>query len=383
MSLALRQPLPTDRAAEPLDRLRALLPAIAARAASLDEDGAFPDADVAALAREGLLRAPLPRDEDGAGWGTAPEGAAPLAAALRLVGRASLPLGRLYEGHVNAVRLVLRRGDPAQARRLARDLRAGHLFGVWNTDPPGGEAPLLLDGAVLRGRKVLCSGAGRVTRALVTARDTVAPAGAPTRMVLVPLGRGERADLSGWTARGMRASATGAVDFTGLRVAPEDLIGGPGDYALEPDFSAGAWRFAAVHCGGIEAVLGALRDHLGRTGRGADPHQAARLGQAAIAAETARLWVQAAAGRAEASDAGPGAVAHAGLARLAVERAALEALELAERSVGLTAFLRPNALERVARDLATYLRQPAPDRVLTNAAAYILAAPDAPGDLWG
>lgn len=173
------------------------------------------------------------------------------------------------------------------------------------------------------------------------------------------------------------------MDFTGLRVGPPDLIGEPGDYLREPDFSAGAWRFAAVHCGGAEAVLGALRDHLARTGRGADPHQSARLGRAATAAETARLWVEAAAGRAEAPDAGADAVAHVGLARLAVERAALDLLELAQRSVGLQAFMRPNPLERVARDLATYLRQPAPDRVLANAAAFVLAAPGDPGDLWG
>ena len=382
MSLALRHPSPPERSAAPLGRLRALLPAISARAAALDADGAFPDEDVAALDAEGLLRAPL-SGGDGAGWGTTPEGAAPLSAALRLVGRASLPLGRIFEGHVNAVRLVLRRGNAAQAQRAARDLRAGgHLFGVWNTDPPGGEPPLTLHDGVLKGRKVLCSGAGRVARALVTARGAAAP-DAPPRMVLVRLRPDERADLSGWTAQGMRASATGAVDFTGLRVEPADLIGEPGDYALEPDFSGGAWRFAAVHCGGIEAVLGALRDHLRRTGRGADPHQAARLGQAAIAAETARLWVEAAAARAEAPGAGAEAVAHVGLARLAVERAALDVLELAQRSVGLQALMRPNPLERMARDLATYLRQPAPDRVLAGAAACVLGAPAEPGDLWG
>lgn len=291
-----------------------------------------------------------------------PDGAAPLSVPLRLVGRASLPLGRLYEGHVNAVRLVLRRGDAAQAQQAAHDLRSGHLFGVWNTDPPPGEAHLTLDNGVLNGRKVLCSGAGRVSRALVTARDAGASAGAPTQMVLVPLARDERADLSGWTAQGMRASATGAVDFTGLRVEPSDLIGQPGDYLLQPDFSARAWRFAAVHCGGAGAVLGALREHLRRTGRGAHPNQAARLGQAAIAAETARLWVEAAAARAEAPGAGADAVAHAGLARLAVERAALDVLELAQRYIGLQAFMRPNPIERITRDLATYLRQPAPDR---------------------
>jgi hypothetical protein len=39
--------------------------------------------------------------------------------------------------------------------------------------------------------------------------------------------------------------------------------------------------------------------------------------------------------------------------------------------------MRPAPLERIARDLATYLRQPAPDRALTEAAAWVLAAEDA------
>lgn len=361
--------------------MRAVLPAIARAAEEEDRDGAFPAVGVAALHRAGALATPLPARFGGFGWGTEPGGAMPLSVALRLVGRASLPLGRLWEGHVNALRLLQRYGAPDQVRAAARDAGTGMLFAVWNTEAPG-EAPLAIgpDGRLL-GRKVLCSGASHVPRALVTARDAARPE-APPRMLLVPLAPGERADLASWTATGMRASATGAVDFTGIRVTPEMVVGAPGDYARQPDFSAGAWRFAAVHCGGIEAVLGALRDHHRRTGRGADPHQAARLGQAAIAAATARLWVEAAAARAEAAHADEHAVAFVNLARLAVERAGLEAVELAQRSVGLQAFLRPHPLERLCRDLGTYLRQPAPDRALAEAAGHVLAAAAEPGDLW-
>ncbi|TDH62807.1 acyl-CoA dehydrogenase [Dankookia rubra] len=364
-----------------LAALRLRLPGIAEAAATEDVDGAFPAGSVAALDAAGLLRAPLARALGGAGWGIEAEGAAPLAQALRLVGRASLPLGRLYEGHVNALRLVQRHGSAAQVAAAARDAAAGLLFGVWNTDAPG-EPPLAIrpDGR-LAGRKVLCSGAGFAARALVTARPEATPE-APPQMLLVPLVPGERADISGWTAQGMRASATGAVDFTGLALQDGMAIGSPGDYLRQPDFSAGAWRFAAVQCGGLEAVLGALREHLRRTNRGGDPHQAARLGQAALAAETARLWVHSAALRAEAEPAAAEAATYANLARTAVERAALDVLELAQRSVGLTAFLRPNPLERLCRDLATYLRQPAPDRALGVAAADILAAVPAVGDLW-
>ncbi|MBU8537831.1 acyl-CoA dehydrogenase family protein [Falsiroseomonas tokyonensis] len=364
-----------DPAAAMLDALRDAAPVIRAEAAGLDEDGSFPQGGLAALRQAGLLAAPLPVGMGGAGLGTSPDGALPLTNALRLIGRASLPLGRVFEGHVNALRLVLRHGSPAQAEAAARDARQGRLFGVWNTDGFG-EAPLALADGVLRGRKILCSGAGWVERALVTAREA---AEAPPQMLLVALAPGERADLAPWTAQGMRASATGAVDFTGL---PASAIGVPGDYLRQPDFSGGAWRFAAVQCGGLEAVLGLLRAHLRRTGRGGDPHQAARLGQAAIAAETARLWVVAAAERAEAAEPASDVVAQVNLARLAVERAALDVLELAQRSIGLQAFMRPNPIERVARDLATYLRQPAPDRALVEAAAHVLAAEAEPGDLW-
>ncbi len=375
---ASRRPRPADTVADPLVLLRDRLPVIVAAAAEEDHDGAFPAASIRVLEEIGLLAAPLGTSMGGLGWGTEPTGAGPLGQALRLIGRGSLPLGRLYEGHVNALRLVQRLGTPAQAAAAARDAGAGHLFAVWNTEAPG-ELPLSITSeGRLAGRKVLCSGAGYVTRALVTARAGEAP----PQLLLISLEPGERADNSVWTAQGMRASATGAVDFTGIAAEPSLHIGAPGDYTRQPDFSAGAWRFAAVHCGGAEAVLEALRDHLRRTGRGGDANQAARLGGAAIAAETARLWVEQAARLAEAAEPGPEAAAYVNLARLAVERAALDLVELAQRSVGLAAFLRPNLLERICRDLATYLRQPGPDRALAEGAGFVLAAEAAPGDLW-
>lgn len=61
------------------------------------------------------------------------------------------------------------------------------------------------------------------------------------------------------------------------------------------------------------------------------------------------------------------------MTRIAVERAGLDMLELAQRSVGLAGFQRKHPLERIMRDLGTYLRQPAPDKALIDAAAHILA----------
>ncbi len=105
--------------------------------------------------------------------------------------------------------------------------------------------------------------------------------------------------------------------------------------------------------------------------------QQARFGEILIAQETARLWTLRAAEMAEQD--GPAAalaadrVAYVNLARLAVEAACLDALRLAQRSLGLAAFMQPNPVERLSRDLGTYLRQPAPDAVLLEAGTHGLA----------
>jgi alkylation response protein AidB-like acyl-CoA dehydrogenase len=348
-----------------------------ARAEDYDEDGAYPAADVAALHESGLLTAVLPTKCGGAGLT-----GVSLSELLRTIGAGSLPLGRLFEGHVNALELVLRYGKHQRIDLVAAEARAGKLFGVWNTDDANGLRLMHRHGrSWLEGRKILASGAGHIERPLVTATDENG-----RRLMVLPKVKGsDRADLAGWRAQGMRASATGAVDFTGVEIEPVEIVGREGDYERQPWFSAGAWRFAAVHLGGMERLFDLLRRHLRVTNRGQDPHQAARLGGAAMALETARLWVTQAASISDdplGSRAPEQLVAYVNLARLAVEAAALDLMQLVQRSVGLQAFLRPNPIERISRDLATYLRQPGPDRARTDAAGWILAQSVDVQDLW-
>jgi alkylation response protein AidB-like acyl-CoA dehydrogenase len=343
----------------------------------LDEDGAFPEAGVAALGAAGLLTAPLPISAGGAGIAS-PQ----LCLVLRAIGAGNLSLGRLYEGHVNAIGLAVRYGRPDQIRVVADQARTCGLMGVWNTDDANGLKLICGNGGYrLQGRKILASGAGYVVRPLVTATDE-----AGRRVMVMPrLELGIGADLSLWTPHGMRASATGAVDFSNISILPEDIIGSDGDYEREPYFSGGAWRFAAVHQGGMEKLFDLLRAHLTRTGRGENSHQAARLGEAAIAVETARLWVERAAATFDVAHGARQAdetVAYVNLARLAVERTGVALMELVHRSVGLQGFMRPNPIERLSRDLATYLRQPGPDLALTNAAAWILRNDGRASDIW-
>lgn len=375
------QRTPLDLAYDAVAAARLVASTAPFRAAAQDRDDGFPSEDVADLARLGLLAAPIPAEAGGTGLGDEP-GACALAEVLRLVGYGSLALGRLYEGHVNALQLVATHGDAAQRARLFADARAGHLFGVWNTEPPDNGLVLreAEGGLQLGGVKTFASGAGYVTRALVTARRDGVPG---TLMLVMPLEHGTRADLSAWQSQGMRASATGTLDFAGLPVRDEDILGEPDSYSRQPAFSCGAWRFAAVQLGGIEAVFDAWRAHITRTGRGGDPHQLARLGEGALALEGARNWVKRGAETVSDGILPPERiVATINLVRLAVERAGLDVLQLAQRSVGLQGFLRGHPLERLSRDLATYLRQPAPDGALVGAAAEILKADGLVGDLW-
>ncbi len=353
-----------DHAADELDRA----------ASRLDRDGGLPDESIARLRALGVLAAPLPRAGSGRpggqGLGTEPAGALPLLALLRAIGRADLSLGRLFEGHVNALKLVWRDGTGPQRDQAAEDAAQGHLFGLWVTDA----APVRLqrqgERLVLQGEKLFASGASLVTRALITAEMETGP----PRMVLVPLDESRRSAPMPAGLTGMRGAATGRCDFSGLSVAEAALIGTAGAYLRQPDFSAGAWRGSAVALGGIDRLVDLLRQQLAARGRDADPHQRVRIGEALIARETASFWVRRAALLAEGQGFEAGdAAATVNLARIACERAGLAVLELAQRGLGLQAFVQSNPAERVMRDLATYLRQPAPDETLTEAAGWFVA----------
>lgn len=347
-----------------VERARQVAAAAAARAADKDEDGAFPTEDIAALAHAGLLMAPFPSPFGGNDLGIGDPDR--LREMLTAIGRGSLSLGRLYEGHVNAVVLTARYGSHANLRLLAAEAAAGMPSGVWMAGEPLRLEP---DGTcfVLRGRKILCSGSGHFRRPLVAADR------ADGSVMVIPAVDAERADASRWTAHGMRATATGTVDFDGIAVSPDEIVGDPGDYLRAPYFRGGAWRVIAVQLGGLEAVLEAYAAQVRASPHRDHPLQLARYGQAEIACETARLWVAKAACVAEGPVADADAIdATVDLARNAFEAAALEVVALAQKAVGLRSFLRPNPLERLIRDLTTYLRQPNLDVSLMSAAAFRL-----------
>ena len=349
-----------------LEAARAVAETAAEHAAADDRPGGFPAAGVDALQREGLLTAPLRPERGGLGLGTVPGSAHALYLALAEVGRGSLPLGRLWEGHVNALLLVEAYGTEAQNDRWARDAHDGHLFGVWNTEIPRDGVRYAREGACVRvrGAKTFATGGAHVTRPLVPGA-----LGDGWQMAVLPTDELDVTDEpEWWRAEGMRATRSGRVDFTGAEVDPECLLGAPGDYLREPHFTGGSVRFAAVQLGGAQALLDATAAYLMELGRTEHPVQRVRLGEMATAVETGRLWLL---GAARMGGAPSEAVCHyARMARGAIERVCLGVLERADRAVGARGLGRPGTLERVGRDLRLYLRQPNPDGALADAGAY-------------
>ena len=329
--------------------LQDLSEAIGREGAARDADGGFPAGAFAVLGRQGLLGAP-------------PVAAGEMRALLMLlaaVGRGDLSVGRIFEGHVNAVYLIRSFGSPAQARRLQQVAREGGVFGVWNTDAPG--APLRIVGGRFEGSKSFASGIDGLSHAIVTV------SGESGRQMYVVPTDGLGVDRSWWRPVGMRASGSHVADFTGLGVEADWALGGADDYIRQPWFSAGAIRFLAVQVGGMHAIFDTATRHLTGTGRAGNPYQAHRLARMGVAVETGYLWLErvAAAWSEAAVGEDPAAerylMAAANAARVAVEEAALRVLEEAERAIGAAGMIAPHPFERLMRDLRTYLRQPNPD----------------------
>ena len=277
-----------------------------------------------------------------------------LLARLYAIGRRDLALGRLVEGHVDALQIIGRCASPPVAAAMHAAARAGATFGVWNADLSG--EPLRFDQGRLSGAKAYASGAGILSHALVTA-----DCDGGRQLLLIDLGETPPAiDRDHWDVIGMRRSHTHRVRWTDAPIAADQRIGRANDYAREPWFSGGALRFVAVHAGGVAALFDHVRNHLIASRRADDVMQTARLAQLFDCADLAAAAVRRT-GAGWFDQADSERLPRVAATRLQVATLADRAIILAQEAVGLQGLFHAHPLATTLADLMVYLRQPAPD----------------------
>lgn len=352
-----------------LERAAQVADGCAQNAAVIDSEGAFPREEFGWLHENGLGCAPVPPEFGGAGLGTSPDSTPALLQVLWHIGRGNLAVGRLFEGHVNALQLIDWFGDEEQKRRYFDDARGGKIFAVWNTQAKDGVSFVEIENGVeMRGAKTFCSGAGHVARPIVTGE-----AASGWQMAVAPMEKIEVSiDQSFWQPLGMRASGSFKTNFSGAQISRDDLLGAAGDYYAQPAFSGGAIRFCAVQLGGAAALFDATRAFLRETNRQSDPFQQMRVGQMAAKIESGLGWIERAGKVWDGAPEAAQMVAFAAMMRVATEEICVAVMEMTAKSVGARGLLRPFPFERMLRDLSIYTKQPHLDEIPCRAGRFAL-----------
>ena len=271
-----------------------------------------------------------------------------LVVALEALGRTDIPLSRLTEGHVDALRIHAEAGT---------EPRPGCLYGVWasRSRGTGVRAQRTSAGWHLEGTLRFASGAGLLDRALVPVWLD------DERSVTLDVDvKGWPVDDSAWQTSAMRLSHSHTIHLdhdvadTGL-----EQVGEVGFYLGRAGFFPGGIGVAAVWVGGAARVVDLVWGHVGA---GASPTPAAqlRLGHLRTELVAAASTVAAAAG-VLAAGAVPQPQALAGETRAVVGAAVRRLLDQARRSPGPAGLAFDGPLTRAIDDLDLYVRQQSTD----------------------
>jgi alkylation response protein AidB-like acyl-CoA dehydrogenase len=342
-----------------------------------EQSGRMPAEEILLLKKSGILNVVLPGHELDFNKDRTDE----LLRLLKDVGRSNGAIGRIFEGHINTLYLIHLYANEEQRAYWYNEVEVNKkMFGVWNTDGKRGISFQVTDNEVLiDGAKGFCSGADLVDYALIGGKTNQPANDSDWQMVIVPMQEVEefRIDRDSWQPMGMKASVSYTIDFSGIRLMSQALLGQPGDYLKSPYFLGGSIRFAAVQLGMAEAVYNKTLEFLRGLNRLEDPFQKMRIGKMAMAVQTGQLWIEKGG---QNFDEWKGQktfykrlVAYANLNRLTIESVCLEVMQLSTLCVGAKGLMGPGDLERWHRDLSYYLRQPAPDATLQNAAGYLIS----------
>jgi alkylation response protein AidB-like acyl-CoA dehydrogenase len=257
-----------------------------------------------------------------------------------------LSLGRLIEGHADALSILAEAGSPTQGSCSS--------YGVWAARAgQGGTVAIPVSGGwLLSGVKPYCSGGNRLDRALVTAD-------APDGYRLFDISVAEHAVAvtpESWMAVGMADSESETLTFGGPALPESAAVGGPDFYLRRPGFWSGAVGVAACWYGGAKGLVDALLAELGPE---PGEHALADTGRAvAIVAGLAAYLEHAA----DAIDADPSDEQHRGQRRAlsvrqVVHDGCLHVHALVAAAGGAGPLCHDRAQARRAADLFVYLAQ--------------------------
>jgi len=252
-----------------------------------------------------------------------------------------LSLARIIEGHLDAVAIL----DELNGR----DVGEGEMLGVWAARPEELTATSRRGGWVLRGRKPFCSGSTLLDAALVTATTEEGP-----RLFLVDATAPRRC-VGSWQPLGMAATRSETLDFDGMVVGSDAVVGPPDGYVSRPGFAQGGGGVAACWWGGAVALLEDLR--LGLTRRPGDLADAA-WAAAAVQVDGAGLILRSAAATIDRdpADATVAALA-AARSRCGAATAGRAVLGAAAAHLGTSVLGTDFKVGRRVADLTTYLTQ--------------------------
>jgi hypothetical protein len=265
---------------------------------------------------------------------------------LAAVGRTDIPLARLTEGHVDAVRILAEAG---------RAPVPGSLYGVWasRSHRTGLLARPTAAGWSLSGTLRFASGAGVVDRALVPVWPN------PDEHVLVDVDvTGWVADASQWQTRAMQVSRSHTFVVVDHRVDHDAEVGDPGFYLGRRGFFPGGVGVAAVWAGGAARLLDLVLDHAASAAPSAS--RSIRLGQVRIELAAAQALVVVAA---EMLQTHPDLDLRqlSTLTRSGVGAAVRRAVDHVRQLAGAAGLAFAGDLTRAVDDLDLYVRQLNPD----------------------
>ncbi|EDM35929.1 hypothetical protein PBAL39_23017 [Pedobacter sp. BAL39] len=356
-------------------KLKLVLEKIASRASECEHDPEGPKVEFQWLNECGALAAVLPGGE--MDFNKSHTGQ--LLKLLKDIGKANLSVGRIFEGHINALYLIHLFAEQEQREKWYTEVRDfGYLFGVWNTQTNDGilftENERFLK---IEGSKTFCSGATLVDRALITGNISLLHR-TGWQMAIIDMKQIDRSkiDRESWKTLGMKASGSYKVDFSGYEIYEEELLSIPGFYLRQPYFSGGAIRFAAVQLGGAEAIATHTLAYLKNLDRTSDPIQQLRISNMMAQLVSGRMWLDRAATHydtwANSAAEDEALIAFANMTRVSIEDICLKIMEESNRCVGARGLMHPYPLERIFRDLSFYLRQPAPDATRLKVAEFFI-----------